>query len=79
LRGLAAGGRAVLVSAHDVELAAVAADRVVVMAEGEVVTDGPVGEVLAASPSFASQVTKVLHPAPWLTVAEVAAALDGTP
>ena len=79
LRGLAAGGRAVLVATHDVELAAVAADRVVVMAEGEVVTDGPVGEVLAASPSFAPQVAKVLHPAPWLTVAEVAAALDGTP
>jgi len=51
----------------------------VVMAEGEVVTDGPADKVLAASPLFAPQVAKVLHPAPWLTVAEVAAALDGTP
>jgi energy-coupling factor transport system ATP-binding protein len=75
LRGFAADGRSVVVSTHDVEFAAVVADRVVVLAEGQVVADGPSGEVLAASPSFAPQVAKILAPLPYLTVAQVAAAL----
>jgi energy-coupling factor transport system ATP-binding protein len=75
LRRLAADGRAVLVSTHDVEFAAMVADRVVVLAEGQVVADGPSGEVLAASPAFAPQVAKILAPLPFLTVAQVAAAL----
>ena len=70
LRGLAADGRAVLVSTHDVEFAALVADRVVVMAEGEVVSSGPVRRVLAESPAFAPQVMKVLGPG-WLRVEEV--------
>jgi len=45
-----------------------------VMAEGEVVSSGPVRRVVAESPSFAPQVTKVLG-APWLRVDEVAAAM----
>jgi energy-coupling factor transport system ATP-binding protein len=40
-----------------------------------VVAAGPTDEVVAASPAFAPQVAKVLSPAPWLTVAEVEAAL----
>lgn len=71
---LAADGRAVLLATHDVEFAAHVADEVVVMAEGEVVSSGPPRRVLAESPSFAPQVTKVLGP-PWLVVEEVAAAL----
>ncbi|PKH44319.1 energy-coupling factor transport system ATP-binding protein [Nocardioides alpinus] len=71
---LAADGRAVLLATHDVEFAAHVADEVVVMAEGEVVSSGPPQRVLAESPSFAPQVTKVLG-APWLVVEEVAAAL----
>ncbi len=70
LRRLADDGRAVMVATHDVEFAAQAADRVVVLAEGEVVTDGPTREVLAASPAFAPQVTKILGPG-WLRVDEV--------
>jgi energy-coupling factor transport system ATP-binding protein len=66
------------VATHDVELAAEVADRVVILADGEVVTDGPTREVLASSPAFAPQVTKVLHPQTWLTVAEVARALGRT-
>jgi energy-coupling factor transport system ATP-binding protein len=76
---LAAGGRPVVVSTHDVEFVAAAADRVVVLAEGEVVADGPTAEVVVASPSFAPQVAKVLAPAQWLTVREVALALDEVP
>ena len=51
------------------------ADRVVVLAEGEVVADGEVRGVLAGSPAFAPQVAKVLHPLPYLTVADVVTAL----
>ncbi|HEX6054450.1 MAG TPA: ATP-binding cassette domain-containing protein, partial [Intrasporangium sp.] len=75
LRDLASAGRTVLLATHDVELAAEIADRVVILADGEVVADGPVRQVLAASPAFAPQVTKVLRPQTWLTVDEVAAAL----
>jgi len=75
---LAADGRAVLVSTHDVEFVASVADRVVVMAQGEIVADGPTAEVVVASPTFAPQVAKVLAPQAWLTVDEVAAALRQT-
>lgn len=77
LRGLAARGRAVVVSTHDVEFVAECSDRVVVMAAGEVVADGPTAEVVVASPAFAPQVAKVTAPGPWLTVAHVREALDG--
>ncbi|MEV6681539.1 ATP-binding cassette domain-containing protein [Streptomyces erythrochromogenes] len=73
--GLAAQGRAVVISTHDVEFVARAADRVVVMAEGDVVADGPTGEVIVASPVFAPQTAKILSPLPYLTVAQVAATL----
>ena len=75
LRELAADGHCVILATHDVELAAEVATRVVVLAEGEVVADGPATEVVVGSPMFAPQVSKVLAPQPWLTVAEVAAAL----
>jgi energy-coupling factor transport system ATP-binding protein len=74
LRDLAADGHAVLVATHDVEFVAQAADDVVVLAEGEVVSSGPVRRVVAESPAFAPQVTKVLG-APWLRVDEVVVAL----
>ena len=79
LRSLAAERHGVLVATHDVELVAELADRVVVIADGEVVTDGPTDAVLAGSPAFAPQVAKVMHPQPWLTVADVAAALVQPP
>ena len=72
-------GHAVVLSTHDVEFVATVADRVVVMAEGEVVADGGAAEVLAASPAFAPQVAKVLAPEPWLTVGEVLTALATEP
>ena len=74
LRRLAREGRVVLVSSHDVEFVARVADDVVVLAEGEVVSSGPVRRVVAESPAFAPQVTKVLGP-PWLLVDEVALAV----
>jgi energy-coupling factor transport system ATP-binding protein len=74
LRGLAAEGRTVLVATHDVEFVAQVADDVVVLADGDVVSSGPVRRVVAESPSFAPQVMKVLG-SPWLRVDEVAAQL----
>ncbi|KUF20113.1 ABC transporter ATP-binding protein [Streptomyces silvensis] len=75
LRGLAAQGHAIVLATHDVELAAELAHRVVILADGEVVADGPTADVVVSSPSFAPQVTKVLAPQPWLTATQVRSAL----
>ncbi|MCI3240012.1 ABC transporter ATP-binding protein [Streptomyces spinosisporus] len=75
LRDLAAEGHAIVLATHDVELAAELAHRVVLLAEGEVIADGPTAEVVVSSPSFAPQVTKILAPQEWLTVAQVREAL----
>lgn len=72
---LADRGHAVLIATHDVEFVATVADDVVVLAEGEVVSAGPAREVLAASPPYAPQITKILGP-PWLRVDEVVTALE---
>jgi energy-coupling factor transport system ATP-binding protein len=61
-------GKCVLIATHDVELVAEAADRVVFIADGDVVADGHTIDVLLSSPAFAPQVAKVMSPAPWLTV-----------
>jgi energy-coupling factor transport system ATP-binding protein len=76
---LAGDGRSVVIATHDVEFAAATADRVVVMATGDVVADGPATDVLTASPAFAPQLAKILAPAPYLTMDQVATALgDGS-
>lgn len=67
-----------MVATHDVELVAILADRVVVMAQGEIVADGTAAEVMLASPAFAPQVAKVLAPQSWLTVDQVTTALTRT-
>lgn len=79
VRELADDGHAVVISTHDVEFVAAGADRVVVLAEGEIVADGPTAEVTVSSPAFAPQVAKIMSPLPWLTVADVATALEGAP
>jgi energy-coupling factor transport system ATP-binding protein len=78
LRELAADGHGVVLATHDVELVARVADRAVVLAEGEVVSDGAAREVVCHSPVFAPQVAKVLAPETWLTVDEVRAALTAS-
>ncbi|WEV28101.1 ATP-binding cassette domain-containing protein [Streptomyces sp. 71268] len=75
LRALAADGHGIVLATHDVELAAELAHRVVILADGEVVADGPTAEVVVSSPAFAPQVAKVLAPLPYLTVPQVAHAL----
>lgn len=76
LRGLAARGHAIVLATHDVELAAELAHRVVILADGEVVADGPTADVVVSSPAFAPQVAKILAPEKWLTVPQVRDALD---
>ncbi|MGW7258486.1 ABC transporter ATP-binding protein [Streptomyces sp. NPDC054834] len=75
LRGLAAEGHALVLATHDVELAAEIAHRVVLLADGEVIADGPTADIVVSSPSFAPQVTKILAPQRWLTVTQVREAL----
>jgi energy-coupling factor transport system ATP-binding protein len=72
---LAAAGHAIVIATHDVELVAGCADRVVVLADGEVVADGPTADIVCSSPAFAPQIAKILQPSRWLTVHEVVEAL----
>jgi energy-coupling factor transport system ATP-binding protein len=67
-------GRAVMLATHDVELAALIADRVTMLAAGEIVAQGPPEEVLGESPVFAPQTARVFGPR-WLTPGQVAAAV----
>ncbi|MFE1888712.1 ABC transporter ATP-binding protein [Streptomyces microflavus] len=76
LRSLAAEGHAIVLATHDVELAAELAHRVVILADGEVVADGPTGQVVVSSPAFAPQTAKILAPQEWLTVSQVRGALE---
>jgi len=75
LRELAGDGHAIVLATHDVELAARVADRAVVLADGQIIADGPARQVVCHSPIFAPQVAKVLAPEEWLTVDEVRRAL----
>ncbi|MFJ8977822.1 ABC transporter ATP-binding protein [Streptomyces sp. NPDC102282] len=77
LRRLAGEGHAIVLATHDVELAAELADRVVILADGEVVADGPTRQVVVSSPAFAPQTSKILRPREWLTVSQVRTALEG--
>lgn len=74
LKELALSGIAVIVATHDVEFAAQIGDSIVVVAEGEIVSQGDAMDVLAQSPAFAPQVSKILGPE-WLTVDQVVTAL----
>ncbi len=68
-------GRAVVLVTHDVELVAQSATRVAMMAEGEIVVDGAVRDVLGSSPLFSSQMNKVFDSPSLLTVDDVLRAL----
>jgi len=73
---LVGDGHGVLVATHDVEFVAQVADEVVVMAGGEVVSAGLTDVVLAESPAFAPQMSKILGDG-WLTIAQVREAIAG--
>ena len=67
LRGWRDDGMAVLLVTHDVELAAAAADRVILMSNGEIIASGNPAQVLGASPLFAPQVARLFPGTGWLT------------
>ncbi len=64
---LAAKGAAVLISTHDVEFAALASTRMLIMAEGELVADGTTAALCTSSAAYAPQTAKVFAPVPVLT------------
>lgn len=68
--------RTVILATHDVELVAELASRVIFLADGDIVADGPTIDVLLSSPAFAPQVAKVMSPQPWLRVRDVIAAIE---
>lgn len=71
-----ATNKCVLLATHDVELVAELATRVIFIADGEIVADGPTLDVLLSSPAFAPQVSKVMSPQPWLRISDVVTALE---
>ena len=70
LARLAAAGAAVLVATHDVEFAARASRRCVLLGRGRVVADGPTGEVLSGGRYFTTEVARVLGPDAGAVLAE---------
>ncbi|ROR53768.1 energy-coupling factor transport system ATP-binding protein [Luteococcus japonicus] len=76
LDDLAAAGSCIVVSTHDVEFAAAATQRTIVMADGDLVADGPTRAVCTSSPTFAPQTSKVFSPVELLTPDELAEAVS---
>jgi len=60
LRKRAAMGQAVIVATHDPEFACACAERVVLLAEGRVIADGPAAELLAGGWYFATETARIL-------------------
>jgi energy-coupling factor transport system ATP-binding protein len=75
LREKADDGAAVLLVTHDVELVARTADRVHLLAEGDIVASGPVRDVLGESLLFSSQTSKVMGDARFLVPDDVVRAV----
>ena len=65
-------GATVIIASHDVELVARCADRVLLLADGEVVLEGPARSALTESLTFSTQVSKLFGPA-FLTPEDVLA------
>jgi energy-coupling factor transport system ATP-binding protein len=66
---------AILLVTHDVELAALAADQVILMENGQVTATGSPAQVLAGSAQFAPQIARLFPGTGWLTVDEAVAGL----
>ena len=71
LRQQRSQGRAIVLATHDVELVAACADRVVILGEGRVLVEGPVGEVMTGSLTFSSQLSRLYRDPRYLTVEDL--------
>ncbi len=71
LRSYRQAGKTIIMATHDVELVAGCADRVVMLAEGQVVLDAPTRVAMTESLVFASQINKLLRDPAFLTVEDV--------
>jgi energy-coupling factor transport system ATP-binding protein len=74
--GLAADGIAVVISTHDVEFAALSSERLLLMADGELIAEGTTAALLTSSPAYAPQMAKVFAPIAVLTPSDVARGLS---
>ena len=74
--GLSDRDTAVVIATHDVEFAATFADRVILLARGEVVADGTAVELLSGGWYFSSEVARILDGTA-ITVEQGVAALGG--
>jgi energy-coupling factor transporter ATP-binding protein EcfA2 len=72
-----AAGQAVLVATHDPEFACACAERVVLLADGRVIADGPAQELLAGGWYFATETARILGGAGGALRPEQGAALLG--
>ncbi len=70
-------GMAILLVTHDVELAAQAADRLILLENGLLAAQGSPDEVLSGSPIFAPQVARIFPGRGWITVRDVLGAAYG--
>lgn len=61
-------GRTILMATHDVELVATCAERVLLLAGGQIIVDGPVRQVMSGSSVFCSQINKLFRLPTLLTV-----------
>ncbi len=60
LRGRASEGMAVILATHDAEFAAEFADRGVLLADGRVIADGPIEQILSGGRYFATETARIL-------------------
>lgn len=70
LRARAGEGLAVIVATHDAEFAAALASRAVLLAQGRVIADGPIAEVLSGGWYFATETARILGGAGGALLAE---------
>jgi energy-coupling factor transport system ATP-binding protein len=75
LRRRTSGGEAVIVATHDPEFAAACADRAVLLADGRVIADGPIAELLGGGWYFATETARILGGAGGALLPEQGAAL----
>ena len=75
LRERSGDGMAVLVATHDAEFAAALASRAVLLADGRVIADGPIEEILAGGWYFATETARILGGAGRALTPEQGAAL----